>query len=109
VKDRNDRRGFPDEDVLPRSGGRTLDKDGVDDEGYLDKKGAPAGQKVTREGIQGQILNHLPPGMNIDEQHLADINPIPFKSWEGGGSYPGDGGFPREERTTKRRRGRDEV
>jgi hypothetical protein len=96
---------LPDESVLPRSGGKAVDKDGIKDQGYLDKKGAPAGQKVTRAGISADsmILNQLPPGMNIADQQLADINEQPFRQFQGGTSFPGDGGFPDEPRSRSKR------
>jgi hypothetical protein len=96
---------YQDEGVLPRSGGKAVDKDGIDDQGYLNKKGAPAGQKVTREGISAgsMILNQLPPGSNIADQQLADINEQPFRQYQGGTSYPGDGGFPDEPRSKAKR------
>jgi hypothetical protein len=71
--------------VLPKSGGKTLDKDGVEDTGYLTKKGTPSGD--------GAKFNYLPPGMNIDDQENAEINSQEMLTYKGGTSYPGDGGF----------------
>jgi hypothetical protein len=77
---------YPDEKTLPSSGGETLDKDGVQDSGYLDKKGTPHG--VTA------FFNSLPPGTDIDSQELAHIEPMPMRVYGGGTSFPTDGGFP---------------
>lgn len=77
---------YPDEKTLPSSGGQSLDKDGVQDTGYLDKKGTPHG--VTA------FFSSLPPGTDIDAQELAHIEPMPMHIYDGGVSYPTDGGFP---------------
>lgn len=73
----------PDVGVLPTSeksaGG---EKVGVKDQGYLDKKGTPSGMEAK--------FNHLPPGMNIEDQAVADIRTLPFKQVTELG-YPGDG------------------
>ena len=72
--------------VLPKSGGRTVEKDGINDSGYIDKKGTPSGESAK--------FNYLPPGMNIDDQDCADIRSLgEVKTFKGGLSYPGDGGF----------------
>jgi len=76
---------LPDVGTLPSSGGETLDRDGIKDSGYLDKKGTPSGERA--------MFNALPPGTNIEDQAVADIREQPMKSWTGGQSYPGDGGF----------------
>jgi hypothetical protein len=73
----------PDEAVLPSSGGETLDRAGVKDTGYIDKKGTPSGE--------GARFNYLPPGSNIENQECADIRELPLKEYSGGGSYKGDG------------------
>jgi hypothetical protein len=74
---------YPDEGVLPSSGGGTLDKDGVKDTGYLDKKGTP----------NSNSLLSLPPGTNIDDQKIKDIREMRMLNYKGGYSYPGDSGF----------------
>jgi hypothetical protein len=78
-------KGLADVGVLPSSGGATLDKDGIKDEGYLDKKGTPSGMSA--------MFNTLPPGSNIDDQKVADIREEPLKMYKGGLSFPDDGGF----------------
>jgi hypothetical protein len=69
--------------VLPRSGGKSLDKAGINNSGYLTKKGTPSGLDAR--------FNRLPPGMNIQDQELADINEQSLLNYSGGISYPGDG------------------
>lgn len=76
---------YADEGVLPRSGGESVDKTGVNDTGYLVKKGTPFGADV--------MFNSLPPGSDILDQEVADIRQEPLKTWTGGLSFPGDGGF----------------
>jgi hypothetical protein len=71
-----------DENVLPSSGGEVLDKAGIKDNGYLTKKNLPFGVAV--------FYNTLPPGMDIEDQELADIRTQPFKQITDL-SYPGDG------------------
>jgi hypothetical protein len=72
--------------VLPKSGGSSVEKDGIDNQGYLTKKGTPSGDSAK--------FNYLPPGMNIEDQMNADIRSEPIEHYTGGLSYPGDGGFP---------------
>jgi len=79
------RQAKPDVGTLPRSGGASLDKDGIDDEGYLEKKGTPSGNMAE--------FNHLPPGTDIEDQEVAHIEPQKMLTYAGGLSYPGDGGF----------------
>jgi hypothetical protein len=67
---------------LPASGGKSLDRAGVKTSGYIDKKGTPSGNDVH--------FNMLPPGMNIEDQKLADIHEMPMKTVVSL-SYPGDG------------------
>lgn len=55
---------------------------GIKDEGYLDKKGTPSGE--------GAHFNKMPPGMNIEDQAVADIRAMPFKQVTPSG-FPGDG------------------
>jgi hypothetical protein len=76
---------YADEGVLPNSGGETVDKTGIKDTGYLVKKGTPSGSNV--------MFNTLPPGSDILDQEVADIRVEELKTWSGGLSFPGDGGF----------------
>lgn len=69
--------------VVPRSGGEVLDKAGVNNNGYITKKGLVFGADA--------MYNTLPPGMDIEDQETADIREMPEKSYKGGMSYPGDG------------------
>jgi len=71
-----------DENVLPTSEGETLEVAGIKDNGYLTKKGLPFGVAV--------FYNTLPPGMDIEDQELADIRQQPYKEITDLG-YPGDG------------------
>lgn len=75
-------RPLPDENVLPKVGGPVLDRAGIDDSGYLTKKGLKAGVD--------EFYNYLPPGMNIEDQHIADIRGQQMKTITDLG-YPGDG------------------
>ena len=79
---RADAKGLPDENVLPATSGPTLDRAGIQDSGYLTKKGLTDGVDV--------FYNCLPPGMNIEDQQLADIHEEPIKYITDLG-YPGDG------------------
>ena len=72
-----------DVDVLPSSGGESLEKSGIKDSGYLVKKGLEFG--VTA------FYNSLPPGMDIEDQENTDIRKQEMKNYSGGMSYPGDG------------------
>ena len=76
---------LPDVGVLPSSGGQAVEKTGIKDAGYLDKKGTPSGESAK--------FNAMPPGMNIEDQAVCDIREQPMKTYSGGISYPGDGGF----------------
>jgi hypothetical protein len=71
------------ENVLPKSGGACVEKTGVKDSGYLTKKGTPSGESAK--------FNMLPPGMNIEDQKVADIRAQELLNYKGGISYPGDG------------------
>lgn len=84
---------YPDEGTLPNSEGGVLDKAGIQDSGYLDKKGTPYGQRVTPTGIEGHIFNALPPGSDIADQEVADIEPTERMKIKEvvEMSYPGDG------------------
>lgn len=73
---------YADVHVLPNSGGETLDKAGIHNEGYLVKKGTPFG--VTA------MFNSLPPGMDIEDQELTDQRKMEMKTVTNLG-YPGDG------------------
>lgn len=75
----------PDVGTLPSSGGSSLDKDGIQDTGYLDKKGTPSGESAR--------FNMLPPGTNIDDQKVADIREMKMKNYSGGMDYPDNSGF----------------
>lgn len=74
--------GMADVGVLPHSGGASVDKTGIHNEGYLNKKGTPSGKSA--------MFNALPPGSNIDDQDLCDIREMPYKEVTSK-SYPGDG------------------
>lgn len=85
---RHDMKGgheFADEGVLPRSGGQSVEKDGINDTGYLTKKGIDYGPNA--------FYNTLPPGMDIEDQENIDSRDMPTREYAGGCSYPGDGGF----------------
>jgi hypothetical protein len=59
------------------------EKVGIEDSGYLDKKGTPSGQSA--------MFNKLPPGMNIENQEVCDIRAEKLVEYRGGCSFPGDG------------------
>lgn len=84
---------IPDEGTFPDSTGKVLDKAGLKDTGYHDKKGTPNMQAVTPNGITGHIFNQLPPGDNIEDQEVADIMRTEKMTVRRvtDGSYPGDG------------------
>ena len=71
-------------DVLPDSaelaGNEMI---GVRNSGYLAKKGLEFGVNA--------MYNSLPPGMDIEDQELADIRKMEMAVYDGGISYPGDG------------------
>lgn len=71
--------------LFPMSGGEAVEKTGIHNEGYLTKKGLEFGAQA--------FYNTLPPGMDIDDQENADIRSMPIRNYEGGVSYPTDGGF----------------
>jgi hypothetical protein len=50
---------------------------------YIDKKGTPQGESAA--------FNQMPPGMDIDDQKVADIRDMPMKRITPMG-YEGDGG-----------------
>ena len=70
--------------LFPGAGsGEVLDKAGVNNNGYIVKKNTPYGV--------GAMFNTLPPGMDIEDQEVADIRSMPTREYDGGCSYPGDG------------------
>ena len=71
------------ENVLPKSGGESVEKTGIHDSGYLTKKSEPSGE--------GAMFNDLPPGMNIEDQKNSDIRAQKMITYSGGISFPGDG------------------
>ena len=71
-----------DVNVLPKSEGPVLDRAGINDEGYLTKKGLTDGVNV--------FYNTLPPGMDIEDQELLDVRRMQMKVITALG-YPGDG------------------
>ncbi len=76
--------GNPPTKVLPSSEKMTgNEKVGIQGSGYIEKKGTPSGLDAR--------FNMLPPGMNIDDQKVADIREEPVKMYKGGLSYPNDG------------------
>lgn len=84
---------YPDEGTLSNVSGPVLDKAGIQDTGYLDKKGTPSGQSVSPTGITGHIFNALPPGTDIGDQTVADLkrtDDMKIKEVVDM-SYPGDG------------------
>ena len=77
-----DNKGNPMKPAFPASGGKSLDKAGIADTGYITKKGTPSGKDA--------MFNYLPPGENIEAQECADIRPEPMKTLVDLG-YLGDG------------------
>jgi hypothetical protein len=73
---------YADEKVLPGSGGSTVEKTGIHNEGYLVKKGLQFGVNA--------FYNSLPPGMDIEDQENTDIRAQELKTVTNLG-YPGDG------------------
>lgn len=71
--------------LFGRSGGQAVEKDGINNDAYITKKGLAYGN--------GAFYNTLPPGMDIEDQETADIRKMTQKDYNGGCSYPGDGGF----------------
>lgn len=62
---------YADENVLPKSKQKSLDDSGINNTGYLVKKGLPYGVNA--------FYNSLPPGMDIEDQEITDIREEPFK------------------------------
>lgn len=71
--------------LFPESGGRSIDKDGIDNHDYITKKGLQFGANA--------FYNSLPPGQDIDDQENSDIRRMDMRTYQGGVSYPTDGGF----------------
>jgi hypothetical protein len=61
------------------------EKSGFITEGYLDKGDTPFGENAK--------FNYLPPGMDIDNQHMLDVHAMPLREVVSQ-SYPGDGWMP---------------
>ena len=75
-------KGNPEGTLFPGSGHMAGNEMvGIDNAGYIDKKGAPL----------GAMLNELPPGMDIEKQKDSDIRALPLKTYGGGVGFPGDG------------------
>lgn len=62
---------YADESVLPKSKQPSVEDAGINNTGYLVKKGTPYGVNA--------MFNTLPPGMDIEDQEIADIRQEPFK------------------------------
>lgn len=71
--------------LFGRSGGSAVEKDGIDNSSYITKKGLAYGANA--------FYNSLPPGMDIEDQETADIRKMTQYDYNGGCSYPKDGGF----------------
>ena len=62
------------------------EKSGFITDGYLDKKGTPSGE--------GAMFNRMPPGQEIENQVVAEINAMPYRKVVEE-SYPEDGWSPK--------------
>ena len=84
---------YPDEGTFPSSGGEVLDRAGIKDVGYLDKKGTPSEFSASPSGVTGHIFNQLPPGDNIGDQEVSDVGRTDTMKVKEvtDMSYPGDG------------------
>ena len=84
---------YLDEGTFPDTMGPVLDRAGLKDTGYHDKKGTPNAQSVTPTSLSGHIFNQLPPGDNIEDQSVADIKRTDSMKVKTvvDMSYPGDG------------------
>jgi hypothetical protein len=60
----------------------SLDRPGFETSGYIVKKGTPSGESA--------MFNHMPPGMDIDNQEMVDIRQMKLKKITSMG-YEGDG------------------
>jgi hypothetical protein len=69
--------------LVPKSVGKVLDKAGINNNGYIVKKGLEYGIDA--------FYNTLPPGMDIEDQENADIRTMETYTYSGGLSYPKDG------------------
>jgi hypothetical protein len=72
-----------DESVLPKSKQPSVDVAGINNTGYIVKKGTPYGVNA--------FLNTLPPGMDIEDQEIADIRTQEQVNIVDHRGYPGDG------------------
>lgn len=84
---------YPDEGTFPSSGGEVLDRAGIKDAGYLDKKGTPSAFSANSSGMTGHVFNQLPPGDNIGDQKVSDVKRTDSMKVKEvvNMSYPGDG------------------
>lgn len=71
--------------LFPASGGASVDKDGINNHDYITKKGL-------HYGVQA-FYNTLPPGQDIDDQENIDVRRMEMRTYQGGVSFPTDGGF----------------
>lgn len=71
--------------LFPRSGGEAVEKTGINNDSYITKKGLEYGVEA--------FYNSLPPGQDIDDQENLDVRQMKMRNYEGGVSYPTDGGF----------------
>lgn len=69
------------DNALSSTGKTAVEFAGIKNSGYMNKKGTPSGKAM---------LNTMPPGEDISNQKIADINEMPLKKVTGMG-YPGDG------------------
>lgn len=84
---------YPDEGTFPSSIGEVLERAGIKDMGYHDKKGTPESFSASPSGISGYIFNQLPPGDSLEDQKLSDVRrtiDMKVKKVTDMG-YPGDG------------------
>ena len=87
---------YPDEGTFPDSRGKMLEKSGLIDTGYHDKRGTPVWKGADGGGLHSEVLNRLPPGDDIEDQHLsmADVTAkrlAKVKEVGEDGDYPGSG------------------
>lgn len=74
---------YADESVLKKTAQTSVDDAGINNTGYLVKKGTPYGVNA--------FFNTLPPGMDIEDQELADIRKMELKDIVDHTGYSGDG------------------
>ena len=72
---------------MANKSGTVLDRAGLSTSGYITKKGTP----VTMGAEIGYIFNRMPPGMDIENQDVADIRAESMKQIVETSGYPGDG------------------